>query len=170
MPRIPPKFYDLTIQIFNGLTGSDKGKSEVGDNTSGGTGAGPGYQHIPSQQGTQRGEHRPFDMHGIHRPSTDRFTSFDTSRNNSIGIDTSPSRQSVSSMTGSTSIQPVSSDSSPNIATPESLRQFDPDNILGNLNMTSNGIDATVNVREGLSDEGGAGFFTEMLGVQFNGH
>jgi hypothetical protein len=99
-----------------------------------------------------------------------RFTYLDTSRNNSGGADTSPSRQSSSSMTGSASIQPISSDSSPNTATPESIRQFDPEKFFGDMNLSGSGIDVTMNMGQGLGDDGGVEFFSDMLGVQFNGN
>jgi hypothetical protein len=100
--------------------------------------------------------HRAFDMRG-----TDRFSYVDTSRNNSLSNDFSPSRNSSTSVPRTLN----SSESTPNTATPDSMRQFDPDKYFGNMNLSNTGMDVAM----GLSDDGGVEFFTEMLGVNLNG-
>ena len=71
-------------------------------------------------------------------------------------------------MTGSTSVQPISSDSSPNIATPDSIQPFDAERFFGNMNLGANGMDVNLNLGQGMGDDGTVEFFTEMLGVQLN--
>ena len=95
----------------------------------------------------------------------DRFSHVDISRSGSLTTE-SPSRHS--SMTGSTSVQPISSDSSPNIATPDSIQPFDAERFFGNMNLGANGMDVNLNLGQGMGDDGTVEFFTEMLGVQLN--
>jgi hypothetical protein len=103
--------------------------------------------------------HQAFDMRGV-----DRFTYVDTSRNNSLSNGGTPSRNGSTSFPGTVN----SSESTPNTATPESMRQFDPDKFFGNMNLSNTGIDVTMNMGSGIGDDGGVEFFTEMLGVDLN--
>jgi hypothetical protein len=109
--------------------------------------------------GYSTSSHQPFDIRGV-----DRFVSLDgsTSRNNSLG-ETS-SREG--SMTGA-SIHPLSSDSSPNTATPESIRQFDPDKFFRDINLPSGSIDIVMNMGQ---EDPSVEFFTEMLAGNMNGN
>lgn len=103
--------------------------------------------------------HSSFDM----RAPEQRFSYVDTSRN-SLSTD-SPSRNSSMA----TSIHALSSESSPNIATPDSIRQFDPEKFFGDMtNLTSNGIDITMGMDQGIQGLNDDGFFTEMLGVSMH--
>jgi hypothetical protein len=61
---------------------------------------------------------------------------------------------------------PLSSEDTPNTSTPESMRQFDPERIFGDMNFAS-GMDMTMNIGQGISDDG-VEFFTDMLGVNLN--
>jgi hypothetical protein len=109
----------------------------------------------PAWTSPLEGPHQAFDMRGI-----DRRFEFATAS----GLSTeSPSRQS--SLTGrSASIHPISSDNSPNTASPESMRQFDPDKFF-EMNLSNNTMDVTMNMDQDDTVE----FFTEMLGVNLNG-
>jgi hypothetical protein len=111
-------------------------------------------------------QHRSFDMRGL-----DRRSYVDDSGSNSLNTDgTTPSRHDSSSgVTGSSSIAPMSTESTPSITSPESVRQFDPDKIFGDINFGTNGIDVTMNMGQGMGDDGGVEFFTEILGVNLNG-
>lgn len=59
------------------------------------------------------------------------------------------------------------SDTTPNTATPESIRQFDPDKFFGDMNLAGTGIDVTMNMGATIDE---AEFFTDMLGVNLNGN
>lgn len=100
--------------------------------------------------------HQPFDMRGM-----DRINPLDTSGNSSFDFS---SREG--SLT-SASIQPISSDSSPDMTTPESIRQFDPDKFFGDINLTTGGIDVVMNMGQ---DDPSVEFFTEMLAGNMNGN
>jgi len=104
--------------------------------------------------------HVPFDVRGVDR------LSYMSSRSNSLNA-TTPTGQSTSSATGSASIQALSSDSSPNTETPDAIRQFDPDKFFGDMNLSGTGIDVSMNLGQGMGDDG-VEFFTEMLGVHLN--
>lgn len=101
-----------------------------------------------------KASHQAFDMRGV-----DRFSYIDTSRNSSLSNNGTPSRHSSTSIPGTRN----SSESTPNTATPESMRQFDPDKFFGDINLTNTGIDVTMNIG-GMGDDGGVEFFTDMLG------
>jgi hypothetical protein len=118
--------------------------------------SGPQLPAAPNTDPNQRSI--PFDVH----PSDQaRFTYVDTARNSSLSNDTTPqSRHS------STSIQPLSSVSSPNIATPESIRNFDPQKFFEGMAM--DGVTGGMNMSGDMGDDGGVEFFTEMLGVLNN--
>jgi hypothetical protein len=109
-----------------------------------------------------KASHQAFDMRGVNR-----FSYVDTSRNSSLSLsnDGTPSRNSSTSIPGTLN----SSESTPNIPTPESMRQFDPDKFFGDMNLANTGIDVTMNMG-GIGDDGGVEFFTDMLGVNLNGN
>lgn len=107
----------------------------------------------------------PFDMRGVNGVGMDRFYYLDCRTSSSLTNDTSPSLTSVSTVAGG-SVHPISSESTPNTASPENLRQFDPDKFFGDMT-TLNGMDVSMNIGQDVSD-GGVEFFTEMLGVQLN--
>lgn len=106
-------------------------------------------------------ESNSFDTRGIdRRGQLDRFSG--VSRNPSLSNeDTTPTR--TGSNPGSVSV----SGNTPSTATPESIRQFDPDKFFGDMNLSGTGIDVTMNMG-GAMDE--TEFFTEMLGVNLNGN
>ena len=105
--------------------------------------------------------HQAFDMRGV-----DRLTYVDTSRNSSLSSGGTPSRHSSTSFPGTVG----SSESTPNIATPDSVRQFDPEKFFGDMNLSNTGIDVTMNMGSMMADDGGVEYFTEMLGVNLNGN
>jgi hypothetical protein len=102
-------------------------------------------------------------MRGVDRTGQpERFSYVDVSRNGSLNNeDTTPSR--TGSNAGSVSV----SDATPNTATPESIRQFDPDKFFGGMNLSAAGIDVTMNMGTAMDD---TEFFTEMLGGNLNGN
>jgi hypothetical protein len=109
-----------------------------------------------------------FDMRGQERFNIpDRFSYVDNSRNNSLGQDHSSTRSGSSSNPGS--ILPNSTGTTPNTATPESIRQFDPDKIFGDMSFSTSGMDVTMDLGQGMGDDGSIEYFTEMLGVNLNG-
>ena len=148
---------------FLGTLGKDATKQSAGGSSSDGLWtksadtAPPPLQPYPTPA---QSKVQPFDMRGQSRASSDGI-----SRNDSLSTE-SPSRHS--SMTGTASLQPISSDSSPNIATPDSIQPFDPERFFGNMSMGTNGMGANLNLPQGMSDDGTVEFFTEMLGVQLN--
>lgn len=118
--------------------------------------------NVPARSDTWAEQsYQSFDMSGV-----DRLTYIDTSRNSSLSNGGTPSRNSSTSFPGTVR----SSESTPNTATPESMRQFDPDKFFGDMNLSNTGIDVTMNMGSGLGDDGGVGFFTEMLEVNLNGN
>lgn len=143
--------------------GKDAAKQTAGESTSDGLwtksadAAPPPLQTYPTPN---QSKFQAFDMRGQTRESSDG-----NSRNGSLSTE-SPSRHS--SMTGTASVQPISSDSSPNIATPDSIQPFDPERFFGNMSMGANVMDVNLNLAQGMSDDGTVEFFTEMLGVQLN--
>lgn len=150
------------VQVFHTL-GKDATKQSTGESTSDGIWTKSPDPIPPVPQSyflSTQSKHEPFDMRGQSRVSSDG-----NSRNDNLSTE-SPSRHS--SMTGSASVQPISSDSSPNIATPDSIQPFDPERFFGNMNMGSNGMDVNLTLGQGISDDGTVEFFTEMLGVQLN--
>jgi hypothetical protein len=101
-------------------------------------------------------------MRGIDRTGQEeRFSFVDVSCHGS-----SSNEGSVAHATGSTSGSMSVSNSTPNTATPESIRQFDPDKYFGDLNLAASGIDVTM--MGTTMDE--TEFFTDMLGVNLNGN
>lgn len=116
---------------------------------------------LPQQDTWAKQSHQAFDMRGV-----ERLTFLDTSRNNSLSNGGTPSRNSTTSFPGTVN----SSESTPNTATPESMRQFDPEKFFGDMNLSNTGVDVTMNIGSGVDDDGGVGFFTEMLGVSLNGN
>ena len=110
-----------------------------------------------------------FDMRGPDRFPPDRFTYVDNSRNNNLGKDNNSTGSGSSSNPGSVGVLGNSSDNTPNTTTPESIRQFDPDKIFGDMNFSTVGIDVTMDMGQGMGDDGGIEYFTEMLGVNLNG-
>jgi hypothetical protein len=64
----------------------------------------------------------------------------------------------------------MSMDHSPNTATPESIRQFDSDKFFGDIHLPGNGVDLGMSMGQGMGDDDGVEFFTEMLGVNLNGN
>jgi hypothetical protein len=113
---------------------------------------------------------RAFDMRGPERFPSDRFTYVDNSRNNSLGKDNNSTPSGSTSNPGSVGVLPnTSSDNTPNTTTPESIRQFDPDKIFGDMNFSTVGMDVTMDMGQGMGDDGGIEYFTEMLGVNLNG-
>jgi len=122
----------------------------------------PATPTIPSNMNwgstTSASVRQPFDMRGV-----DRAASIDISRNTSL----SDGLSREGSIT-SASIHPLSSDSSPNnIATPESIRHFDPDKFFGDMNLSASGIDVVMNMGQ---DDPSVEFFTEMLAGNLNGN
>jgi len=105
-----------------------------------------------------------FDMRG-----QERFTFVDQSRNSSLGQENAGSRSGSTSNPGSVGVLPCSSDNTPITSTPESIRQFDADKIFGDMNFSTAGMDVTMDMGQGLGDDGGIEYFTEMLGVNLNG-
>lgn len=116
-------------------------------------------ENPPALSEWKKKSHQSFDMRG-----PDRVSYVDTSRHISLSNDGTPSRNSSTSVPGTLN----SSESTPNIATPESMRQFDPDKFFGDMNLSNTEIDVTMNM--GGMDDGGVEFFTEMLGVNLNGN
>jgi hypothetical protein len=101
-------------------------------------------------------------MHGIDRTGQEaRFSHVDVCRHGS-----SSNEGSAGPPTGSTSGSISVSYSTPNTATPESIRQFDPDKFFGDLNLAGTGIDVTMNMGTTMDE---TEFFTDMLGVNLNG-
>jgi len=102
-------------------------------------------------------------MHGQDKMGQpDRLSYVDISRNGSLSNDgLTPTR------TGSNSGTMSVSDNTPITATPESIRQFDPDKFFGDMNLSGSGIDVTMNMSTTMDD---AEFFTDMLGVNLNGN
>ena len=121
----------------------------------------PQIPATPIDKPYQRPQHHSsFDM----RAPEQRFTYVDTSRNSSLSTE-SPSRNS--SMTNS--VQAISSENSPNIATPDSIRQFDADKFFVEMtNLSGNGIDITMSMDQGMQGLNDDGFFTDMLGANMN--
>jgi len=159
--------YDVNVgyaecSVFSGL-GKDASNQQEATKKDG-MWVKPSNPQIPTAS-TDNPYHRPchrssFDM----RAPEQRFTNVETSRNSSLSTD-SPSRNS--SMANS--VQAISSDSSPNIATPDSVRQFDADKFFGEMtNLSSNGIEITMSMDQGIQGLNDDGFFTEMLGVHMN--
>jgi len=104
-----------------------------------------------------------FDMREQDRMSQpDRFSYADISHNGSISNeDSTPTR------TGSNSGSMSVTDNTPITATPESIRQFDPDRFFGDMNLSGSGIDVAMNMGTTMDD---AEFFTDMLGVNLTGN
>lgn len=110
----------------------------------------------------QKDHTRSFDVRGMDRTGQEERLSYvDISRHRS-----SSNEGSAAPPTGSTSGSMSVSNSTPNTATPESIRQFDPDKFFGDLNLTGTGIDVTMNMGTTMDE---TEFFTEMLGVNLNG-
>jgi hypothetical protein len=158
----PSKCMANNIQVFHTL-GKDATKQTAGESTSDGLWT-KSADAVPPPQQTYptptQSKFQAFDMRGQSRASSNG-----TSRNGSLSTE-SPSRHS--SMTGTASVQPLSSDSSPNIATPDSIQPFDPEKFFGNMSMGTNGMDVNLNLAQGMSDDGTVEFFTDMLGVQLS--
>jgi hypothetical protein len=106
----------------------------------------------------------PFDMRGH-----DRFTYVDNSKNTNLGQENAGSRSGSTSNPGSVGVLHSSSDNTPITTTPESIRQFDADKIFGDMNFVTAGMDVTMDMGQGMGDDGGIEYFTEMLGVNLNG-
>jgi hypothetical protein len=98
------------------------------------------------------------------RPEEARFTFVDIS---AMSADVTPSRHS--STTGA-SVPSMSMDHSPNTATPESIRQFASDKFFGDIHLPGNSVDLEMSMGQGMGDDDGVEFFTEMLGVNLNGN
>ena len=109
---------------------------------------------------------QPFDMRGHDRFPSDRFSYIDNSRNNSLGTENSSSRSGSTSNPGSVGVLPNSSDNTPNTATPENIRTFE---IFGEMNFNAAGLDVTMDMGQGMGDDGSIDYFTEMLGVNLSG-
>jgi hypothetical protein len=118
----------------------------------------------PTESWTQP-KRQAFDVRGV-----SRFTNVDSSRNNSVTTDYTPSRSHSNSVPGSGPMTNSSTaDSTPNVPTPESIRQFDPEKFFEDMSLPGSGIDVTMNMGQGMGDDG-VEFFTEMLGVHLNGN
>jgi hypothetical protein len=102
----------------------------------------PTWKSFPGMENPRE----PFDMRGTDRSIIDRFTY----------VDISPRE---GSLTGS-SVQPISSDSTPIDNTPETLQQFDPEKFFGEMNLSSGSIDIVMN----MGQDDGVEFFSDMLG------
>lgn len=161
--------YDVTLgysecSVFSGIGKEIQAQQETSDK-SGGMWTKPSNPQVPSTSPTNNPYPRPkrhtsFDM----RAPEQRLAYINSSRHSSLSTD-SPSQNSSMA----TSIQALSSDSSPTIATPESVRQFDSDKYFGDMtNLGGNGIDITMNMDHGIQDMNDDGFFTDMLGVNLN--
>jgi hypothetical protein len=108
-----------------------------------------------------------FDM----RQPEQRFTYVDIT----TGATVSGSTPSQHGSATSGSVPAMSMESSPNIATPESIQQnmqsmrFDPDKFF-DMAMHGNGVDVGISIGQGMNDDDGVEFFTDMLGVNLNGN
>ena len=161
--------YDVTLghpecSVFSGIGKDIQSQQETPDQ-SGGMWTKPSNPQVPSTSPTDNPYHRPrhnssFDM----RAPEQRLAYVNAPKQSSLSTDSPSHNGSIA-----TSIQALSSDSSPNIATPESIRQFDPDRFFGDMtNLGGNGIDMTMNMDPGMQELNDDGFFTDMLGVSMN--
>lgn len=162
--------YDVTLgysecSVFSGIGKDLQAQQQEKADKNNGMWTKPSNPQVPSTSPTDNPYHRPqhsssFDM----RAPEQRVTYVDASRHSSLSTD-SPSQNSSMA----TSIQALSSDSSPNIATPDSIRQFDPDKFFGDMtNLGGNSIDITMSMDQGMQGLNDDGFFTDMLGVNMN--
>src|SRR5438046_10326794 len=90
--------------------------------------------------------HQAFDIRGV-----DRLTYVDTSRNSSLSSGATPSRNSSTSFPGTVN----SLESTPITATPDSMKQFDPEQLLGYMNLHNTVSDLAIHTGCGMADDGG---------------